>query len=169
MLRTEPKLKTCAWTGCSNQFRPRFKTTEKFCSSECTYKDHKKKQEEKRAKNISKGIKEKTYKIPRQSSKGASITKRYTPLRREYLSRPENEICCIDGGSNCTLKATTIEHTKGRGDYYVDDYAEEHDIPLTLDERFWKPACLNCNLELENNDELSKAHQLSKIHKGKKI
>lgn len=98
----------------------------------------------------------------------ASIARRYTPLRKEYLLRPENENCAIKG-TNCQYRANTIEHTKGRGDYYVDDWAEENDIPLTLDERFWLPACILCNGELETNTELSKKFQLSKIHDGKKI
>lgn len=158
-------MKKCRAEGCSNEFRP-FLSTQKFCSSACTHSEHKKKQQKKQSSGSK--LQRKT-RINRQSKKGAAISRRYTPLRREFLSKKENQICQIEGGSDCTFKATTVEHTKGRGDYYVDDYAEENDIPLTLDVRFWKAACLNCNLELENNSELSRANQLSKIHNGKKI
>lgn len=51
---------------------------------------------------------------------------------------------------------------------YADDWAIENGITLFLDVRFWKPCCLEHNLELENNPELSKQYQLSKIHGGKK-
>ena len=51
---------------------------------------------------------------------------------------------------------------------YADDWARDNKISLYLDIRFWKPCCLAHNLELENNPELSKKYQLSKIHGGKK-
>lgn len=148
------KFKKCRAEGCQNEFRP-FLSTDKYCSSSCYYKEKKKS----RAKKTP---------IRKVSKKNASVQKRYTPLRKEYLNNPKNKVCQILG-TDCTGRATTVEHTKGRGTHYVDKYAETNDIPLTLDVRFWKPACLSCNLELENNSELSKLHQLSKIHSGKKI
>ena len=51
---------------------------------------------------------------------------------------------------------------------FADQWAKDNNISLYLDERFWKPCCLAHNLELENNPELSKKYQLSKIHHGKK-
>ncbi len=78
----------------------------------------------------------------------------YSRTRLEFLSLPENKICFIDG---CGSLATTVEHTAGRiGEKY-------------LDQKFWKPCCLEHNQELENNPEMSKKYQLSKIHGGKKI
>lgn len=152
----EIKMKTCRAEGCENKFRP-FLSTDKYCSSECAYKEYYKK-DTKSNKTV----------IRKHSKKNASIQRKYTRQRKAYLSKAENKSCVIEG-TDCTKRATTIEHSRGRGDYYVDEYAEAKEIPLTLDERFWKPACLNCNLELENNSELSKAHQLSKIHGGKKL
>jgi hypothetical protein len=84
-----------------------------------------------------------------------------------FLREPENQNCAIKG-TYCTGKATSIEHSAGRKGYY-DEWSRENNISLYLDKRFWKAACNNCNLELENNPELSKQHQLSKIHGGKKI
>jgi len=153
-------MKTCAWKDCDNEFTPRFKTTEKFCSSECTWKDHREKQLCK-PKQFNKPI-------PKRSKKGFKIDRKYTPLRREYLSLKENEFCKIKG-KNCTIKANTIEHTKGRGDYYYDEWAEKNDIVLTNDKRFWLASCLKCNTDLENDNDLSQKHQFSKIHGGKKI
>ena len=152
------KMKTCKAEGCENKFTPSFSTLQKYCSSQCTY-------DEKKRKNSSKSASKPKN---RQSKKTASISRKYTPQRKEYLQRPWNKNCVIKS-EKCTGLANTIEHSRGRGDYYVDEWAEENEVPLTLDERFWKPACLNCNLELENNAELSRAHQLSKIHGGKKI
>lgn len=103
-----------------------------------------------------------------KQKKGAMVLKQYGVNRKVYLAKAENKSCKILS-DKCTLKATTIEHTRGRGLLFVDIYAAENNIPLTLDQRFWLPSCLNCNLELENNGELSKKHQLSKIHGGKKF
>ena len=91
----------------------------------------------------------------RKVSKKREIEGRiYSKTRVEFLSLPENQICFIDG---CGSPATTIEHTAGRiGSMY-------------LNQSFWKPCCLKHNLELENNPELSRKYQLSKIHGGKKI
>ncbi len=110
--------------------------------------------------------KQKIKPIPKKSKKQRVIDGKYTSQRIIFLSKPENQICFIDG---CNKKANTVEHTKGRGHGYFDEWAEKNDICKTLDERFWKPCCLEHNLELENNPELSKKYQLSKLHDGKKI
>ena len=89
---------------------------------------------------------------------------KYKKKRIEFLSKPENSICFISG---CNSRANTIEHTRGRVGY-ADDFARENGITLYLDERFWKPCCLHHNQELENNPELSKAYQLSKLTGKKK-
>ena len=75
------------------------------------------------------------------------------------LEFPENKKCFIEG---CNSEANTIEHIMGRKGF-ADEYARENNISLYLDKRFWKPCCLKHNLELENNPELSKKYQLSKI------
>jgi hypothetical protein len=89
----------------------------------------------------------------------------YTSNRIKFLMKPENKICFID---ECRNPATTIEHSAGRTGFY-DDWARENNISLYLDQRFWKPCCHAHNLELENNPELSKKYQLSKIHGGEKL
>ena len=148
------KQKECSNKECRALFYPRT-TLDKYCSPGCFYKETPKQK--------------KVFKpINKFSKKNAPIQRRYTPLRIAFLSKTENKYCVIKS-EKCTHLANTIEHSRGRGDYYVDEWAEKNDKPLTLDERFWKPACLNCNLELENNPELSKAHQLSKLHGGKKL
>lgn len=90
-------------------------------------------------------------KINPMSKKRKIESRTYTKERKKFLE--ENTICFIDG---CNKIADTIEHTMGRGINY-----------LNIDT--WKPCCLEHNLELETNSELSKKYQLSKIHGGKKI
>ena len=88
------------------------------------------------------------------SAKRVIESKIYSRTRIEFLSKPENMICFIDG---CPKPATTIEHTAGRiGSKY-------------LDQEFWKPCCQEHNQELENNSKMSNQYQLSKTHGGKKL
>ena len=103
--------------------------------------------------------------IPKVSKKRQIENLKYQVLRTEFLGKKENQICFID---NCNKIADTIEHTMGRKGF-ADDYARDNNISLYLDIRFWKPCCNAHNLELENNPELSKKYQLSKIHGGKKL
>lgn len=149
----EVKKKECRNPDCDVLFKP-FKTTDKFCSWDCAKKSQKPR----------KSIKTKPKR--HKSKKQAVIDSKYTVQRIEFLSKPENQTCFIDG---CEKTANTVEHTKGRGKGFFDEWAEQNNIPKTLDERYWKPCCLEHNLELENNPELSKKYQLSKIHDGKKI
>lgn len=93
------------------------------------------------------------------------INAKYSVLRIEFLGKKENKICFIDG---CNKKANSVEHRKGRGQGYFDQWAEDNNICKTLDVRYWAACCVEHNLELENNPELSKKYQLSKIHGGKK-
>jgi hypothetical protein len=95
----------------------------------------------------------KVYRIPKVSKKRKVEMLKYSVLRTEFLAKKENSICFIEG---CNKPATTIEHRAGRGINY-------------LNVETWAGCCLEHNLELENNPELSKKYQLSKIHKGKKL
>lgn len=145
------KYKKCK--NCGELFTPKYRTTERFCSYKCHTEDLKKKPVKKRTA------------INKVSKKRQSEMLKYKKQRLAFLSRPENQVCFIDG---CNKKANTIEHTRGR-EGYADDFARENRITLYLDERFWKPCCLQHNLELENNPELSKAYQLSKLTGKKKL
>lgn len=139
----EPKFKTCADADCNNEFQL-FKTTDKYCSWLCAKKNKKP--------------------INKVSKKQDKINKQYMDDRKIFLSLPENKYCFIEG---CNRRANTVEHTMGRKGF-ADDISREKNIPLTLDQRYWKPCCIQHNLELEQNPDLSKKYQLSKIHGGKK-
>ena len=149
----EVKKKRCQDEDCENEFK-QFKTTDKYCSYDCFNKN----------KKVSK---KKDFKPIRKKSKPQIIIdSKYSVQRIVFLGKTENEICFIDG---CNKQADTVEHRKGRGRGFFDDWAEENNICKTLDERYWAGCCLFHNLELERAPELSKKYQLSKLHDGKKI
>ena len=106
----------------------------------------------------------KVYTIPKQSEKRKALNPIYEKVRIEVLTEA-NFVCFIDG---CKRTATTAEHTMGRKGF-ADQWARDNNIPLLVDKRFLKPCCWQHNGELENNPELSKEYQLSKIHGGKKL
>jgi len=137
---------------CGKEFKLS-RTTDRYCTSECMHSD-KKEKPLKPFKSINK-----------VSKKQSILNAKYTVLRIEFLGHPDNQFCFIEG---CNKKADTIEHTRGRKGYF-DDWARENNIPLIIDVRFFKACCLFHNLELENNSELSKQYQLSKLHSGKKL
>lgn len=145
------KQKECRNEGCDNTFTP-FRTTDKYCSYNC-------------AKSNEKPKKRKFTPIRQVSKKQGSINRQYSKDRKVFLSKPENKKCFIDG---CNREGNTVEHTKGRGHGYFDDWAEQKGICKTLDQRYWKPCCIQHNLELERNSKLSKKYQLSKLHNGSK-
>mgnify|MGYP001347560871 CR=1 FL=1 len=136
---------------CGNPFRL-YRTTDKYCSFDCSNSD-KQKSEPKARKPI-----------PKVSKKQSVLNAKYTVKRIEYLSRPENKFCFVE---DCGKIATTVEHRKGRIGF-ADEWAKNNNVPLIIDERFFAPCCLFHNLEFERNPELSKKYQLSKLHDGKK-
>lgn len=141
---------------CGKEFKM-YRTTDKWCGV-CAYK-HKTLNIKLKPLNTSP-----RKPINKVSKKQSIINAKYSVQRIQYLSKPENKFCIVDG---CNKLSNTVEHQKGRKGY-ADDYARENNIPLTLDERFWIPCCLEHNLEFENNPGLSKQYQLSKLHNGKK-
>lgn len=102
--------------------------------------------------------------IPKVSKKRKAEKPIYEALRIKILSDAKFK-CFVDA---CKNVATTLEHQKGRKGY-ADEWARDNKISLYIDERFLKPCCYQHNIEFENNPELSKKYQLSKIHGGKKI
>jgi hypothetical protein len=98
--------------------------------------------------------KQKQKPIAKVSKKRQVEQLKYSVLRVEFLGKPENKKCFIEG---CNREANTIEHRAGRwGSNY-------------LDTSTWAGCCSQHNIELENNPELAKEYQLSKIHGGKKL
>jgi len=134
----------CKNPSCQKPFK-QYNSLQRYCSSAC---------------QISQRGKPK--KIKQVSDKRKEDNEIYSVMRKQFLEK--FPICFIE---NCRKPATTIEHRSGRTGY-ADDWARDNGITLFLDIRFWAPCCLEHNLELENNTELSKKYQLSRIHGGKK-
>lgn len=127
------KLKKCP--ECNNDFK-QYNSLQKYCSGQCLSKNAKPKECKPPAK------------IKRVSDKRKIQELQYKADRIVFLNKPENRICFID---ECNRPATTIEHRAGRwGSNF-------------LDQSTWAGCCMEHNIELENNPELSKKYQLSKI------
>lgn len=137
--------KKCKNPDCGRDFKI-YRSTDKYCSAKCFNA------------TVDKGI-QKLNKVKPISDKRLAEMKIYAVERKEYLALPENKICKVDG---CNRIANSIEHRAGRRGY-ADQWAKDNNISLYIDKRFWMPVCLQHNLEFENNPELSKKYQLSKI------
>lgn len=144
------KLKVCAIKECGKEFK-QYNSLMKYCSPNC------------KNKSLINENKSK-YQIPQVSKKRKIENLKYQVLRKEFLDKPENKYCFIDG---CNSIADTIEHTRQRVGY-ADDWARENNVTLFLDVRYWKPCCLKHNLELENNPELAFKYKLSKFSNEKR-
>lgn len=140
------KMKVCADKECDNEFK-QYNSLQKFCSPSCTNKNRK----------VDLKLKP-LYVMPKVSKKQTELIKKYSVIRVEVISEAKFK-CFIDG---CTNVATTCEHRMGRKGY-ADEWARENNIPLMIDKRYLAACCIYHNLELENNPELSKKYQLSKI------
>lgn len=140
--------KKCANKECGKEFRA-YTTLDKYCSPTCYLLCTK-----------SKATKPRTP-IPKVSKKMKVELLQYSADRTVFL---DGKKCFIAG---CNKAANTVEHTMGRRGY-ADEWARDNKVSLLLDKRFWQPCCLEHNQELEDNPELSKMYQLSKIHGGKK-
>jgi hypothetical protein len=138
---------------CGNEFRPIRLTTERYCSPKCAYTDR----DTAKAQEARKPVKH----ISENRRKEIPI---YRKKRKEFLEKPENKICFVGG---CGKRANTIEHTRGRRGF-ADEWARDNKVSLYIDQRFWKACCLDHNLKFENDPELSKKYQLSKLHGEKK-
>lgn len=123
-----------------------YRSTDKYCKRECEIAD-----------------KGKPTTIPRRSQKGKKLDSIYKTVRIEVLTEA-NFKCFVEG---CTRVATTCEHRQGK-EGYADKWARDNDVHLYVDKRFLEACCLHHNLQFENDSELSKKYQLSRIHGGER-
>jgi endogenous inhibitor of DNA gyrase (YacG/DUF329 family) len=130
-------LKVCGRSGCENEFRPLL-TTQKYCSNNCHRIDGKQ------------APKSKTYKINKQSKKHSKVLSKYSTIRKEFLSKPENKYCRVNRSV-----ATQVHHMMGKIGY-ADDWARDNDIPLWLDVRWFLPVSHEGHREIEENPEWAK-------------
>lgn len=140
------KQKVCRNKGCNNKFTP-YKTTDKFCSPGCFYKNQKQQPKKQQIRKISKN------KIPLVST--------YLKKRKLFLSKHPN--CAVYPSK----KATEIHHMmKRRG--FADQYAIDNKIPLYIDERFFLPVSRSGHEKIEENPEWAYANGFSIKNNTKK-
>jgi len=92
--------------------------------------------------------------IKKVSDKRAIQNKEYSKVRKEYLRL--NPLCAVME-FECTIKATTIHHRKGR----VGN--------LLIDTTFFLPVCMNCHDKIEKLPlwAKSKGYSLSRLENDK--
>ena len=74
------EFKPCADKNCNNDFKP-FKSTDKYCSPSCFYKN--------------KTADKPRIKIRQKSKKQATLDRTYSVLRKTFLKLPENKLCPV--------------------------------------------------------------------------
>lgn len=79
--------------------------------------------------------------IAKRSAKTADVERRYYSRLQTWK---KGKKCAATFPHECT-GVITCHHMVGRGNHFYDEYASEHEIPLTLDERFWMPLCINAH------------------------
>ena len=90
--------------------------------------------------------------INRLSKKGADVERRYLNRLRTWK---KGKKCAATFPHDCD-SGITAHHMHGRSnDRYFDEYAEEKDIVLTLDERFWMPLCLNAHCVITEDSKFA--------------
>jgi hypothetical protein len=123
MKRSPIKVKThrnCEYHGCRKEFKKR-KTTDKYCSSKCEIDD--------------KGYPEKKppISIPKKSKNKQVADLKYIVVRKEFLGKPENQICPVTG-----QPTVEVHHQSGRRhDQYADEWARQNNVCLLIDVRFF--------------------------------
>ena len=82
------------------------------------------------------------------SDKQAVLLRAYHGLRKLFFSKPEHQFCKARL-LECTVNATDIHHTKGRG-------------PWLMAMETWLPVCRTCHTYIENNPEEARVLGFSK-------
>lgn len=96
--------------------------------------------------------------INKFSKKGANVNARYLSRLKTWKRGKK----CEGHFAHDCIGEITCHHMCGRSnDSYYDEYAEEKDLVLTLDERFWKPLCLNAHAYIETHPEFAWENQYS--------
>lgn len=108
----EPKLKDCKNPDCDKQFL-QYNSLKPYCSWECEKKCKPAKTKEPKVYNI------KRTPIKTVSDKRKAKDKIYRILRKEFLSRPDNQYCAVKPH----LKSVEVHHKycgKDRDKFYLD-------------------------------------------------
>lgn len=161
-MKQEIKPKECRNPDCDRTFTPR-KSTDKFCSPKCA-KPFFKPPKRTPIQSDPKPIKRKrTTRIKPMSDKRKKLVARYMKIKLEFMAKPENKICpvALEGREGEKRPTTDIHHMMGRGLGYADEWAEQHDIPLLLDKRFFLAVSRIGHRWIEENPEKAKERGFS--------
>jgi uncharacterized Zn finger protein (UPF0148 family) len=108
---------------CGDEFTPKYKTTEMFCSSICSVLYKKERYEGKKKKQP----------IKKVSDKRRSQLYTYSMMKKAYMDK--HRVCIV-----CNTKdATDIHHMKGR------------ENELLLDINYWLPVCRECHRKITDD------------------
>jgi hypothetical protein len=89
--------------------------------------------------------------INKMSAKTSSVNTRYFAKIRTWK---RGKKCEAHFKHDCSGDVT-VHHMAGRGNHPYDEYAEEKGIPLTLDDRFWKPLCTVAHNYITENSKFA--------------
>lgn len=90
--------------------------------------------------------------INRLSKKGAEVERRYLNRLRTWK---KGKKCAATFKHDC-IGNITAHHMHGRSnDRHFDEWAQENDVVLTLDERFWLPLCLNAHVVVTEDSKFA--------------
>lgn len=88
-------------------------------------------------------------------------SKKLAEVERKYFAR----IRVWKRGKKCEAHfkhdcdgTITVQHLFGRGTHFHDEWAEENQIELTRDERFWKPMCLTSHRYVTDHPKFAHEH-----------
>lgn len=95
--------------------------------------------------------------IEKRSAKGKEVDRKYLTRLRTWKRGKK----CEGHFAHDCIGEITCHHMAGRGEGFYDEYAEENGIPLTLDERLWKPLCLNAHRYIEEHPKFAWENQYS--------
>lgn len=87
--------------------------------------------------------------IPKVSDKMKVKKLELKKLYPAYLKA--NPSCAIQG-PHCTIKATCVNHTRGRGEKEL------------LDQSTWEPSCIHCNTWIESNPTFNEGKHKQSPH-----
>ena len=104
--------------------------------------------------------------INKRSDKGKEVDRKYLNRLRTWK---RGKVCVANFKHDCG-GLITCHHQHGRSDdAYHDEWAEEHDIVLTLDERFWLPVCLDAHRIITDNPKFAHEHGYSYLRLAESI
>lgn len=104
--------------------------------------------------------------IKQFSKKRSKVEAQYSKERKHFLAL--NPICQVCKDEGLSFESTEVHHKRGRGTFYWDAIAEEIDMPLTADTRWFLAVCRTHHDFIENHAEWAKekGYSLSRLEQN---